>query len=61
MKKTKLWTRNFRLIILVSALGAIGSIAGGFALAFLVNILVRRSRLSGVARATCPNRREPPF
>ncbi len=36
MKKTKLWTRNFRLIILASAIGAIGSIAGGFALAFLV-------------------------
>ena len=32
----KLWTRNFRLVILASAMGTVGSIAGGFALAFLV-------------------------
>lgn len=36
MKTAKLWTRNFRLLILASAMGAIGTIAGGFALAFLV-------------------------
>ena len=36
MKKTKLWTRNFRLVFIASALGTIGSIAGSFALAFLV-------------------------
>lgn len=36
MKKEKLWTRNFRLVILASAMGTVGSIAGGFALAFLV-------------------------
>ena len=36
MNKAKLWTRNFRLVILASALGTIGAIAGGFALAFLV-------------------------
>ena len=35
MKKT-LWTRNFTLVTLASALGAMGGIAGGFALAFLV-------------------------
>lgn len=34
--KQKLWTRNFRLITLASALGAAGGIAGGFALSFLV-------------------------
>ena len=34
--KPKLWTRNFRLVILASALGAVGGIAGGFALSFLV-------------------------
>lgn len=34
--KQKLWTRNFCLITLASALGAAGGIAGGFALSFLV-------------------------
>ncbi|MBR5502137.1 MAG: MFS transporter, partial [Oscillospiraceae bacterium] len=32
----KLWTKNFTLIILATALGAAGAIAGGFALSFLV-------------------------
>lgn len=36
MNTVKLWTRNFRLVILASAMGTLGSIAGGFALAFLV-------------------------
>lgn len=36
MKEVKLWTRNFRLVILASAIGTVGAIAGGFALAFLV-------------------------
>ena len=36
MKTVKLWTRNFRLVILASAIGTVGAIAGGFALAFLV-------------------------
>lgn len=36
MKTAKLWTRNFRLVILASAIGAVGAIAGDFALAFLV-------------------------
>ena len=36
MKTAKLWTRNFRLVILASAIGTVGAIAGGFALAFLV-------------------------
>lgn len=36
MKEVKLWTRNFRLVILASAIGTIGATAGGFALAFLV-------------------------
>ncbi len=36
MNTTKLWTRNFRLVIFASAIGTLGSIAGGFALAFLV-------------------------
>ena len=36
MKTAKLWTRNFRLVILASAMGTIGAIAGSFALAFLV-------------------------
>ena len=36
MKETKLWTRNFRLVILASAIGTIGATTGGFALAFLV-------------------------
>ncbi len=36
MKDAKLWTRNFRLVILASAIGTVGAIAGGFALAFLV-------------------------
>lgn len=36
MNTAKLWTRNFRLVILASAIGTVGSIAGGFALSFLV-------------------------
>ena len=36
MNTTKLCTRNFRLVIFASAIGTLGSIAGGFALAFLV-------------------------
>ena len=36
MNTTKLWTKNFRLVIFASAIGTLGSIAGGFALAFLV-------------------------
>ena len=36
MSTAKLWTRNFRSVILASAMGTLGSIAGGFALAFLV-------------------------
>lgn len=36
MSTAKFWTRNFRLVILASAMGTLGSIAGGFALAFLV-------------------------
>ena len=35
MKKT-LWTKNFTLVTVSSALGAVGGIAGGFALSFLV-------------------------
>ena len=38
MKENKptLWTRNFKLVTVASALGAAGGIAGGFALSFLV-------------------------
>lgn len=38
MKKTqpRLWSRNFCLLILATVLGTAGSIAGGFALSFLV-------------------------
>ena len=36
MSTAKLWTRNFRLVILASAMGTLGSIAGGFAVAFVV-------------------------
>ena len=36
MAATTLWTRDFTLVTVASALGAIGSIAGGFALSFLV-------------------------
>ena len=36
MKEAKLWTRNFLLVILASAIGTVGALAGGFALAFLV-------------------------
>ena len=39
MKKqntTRLWTKNFSLVTLASALGCAGGIAGGFALSFLV-------------------------
>ena len=35
MQKT-LWTKNFTLVTVSSALGAVGGIAGGFALSFLV-------------------------
>ncbi len=35
MQRT-LWTKNYTLLMLASALGAIGGIAGGFALSFLV-------------------------
>lgn len=34
--KNRLWTRNFTLVTVASALGAMGGIAGGFALSFLV-------------------------
>lgn len=34
--QNKLWTKNFTLLILATTLGSIGSIAGGFALSFLV-------------------------
>ena len=34
--KNKLWTRNFTLLICATTMGTIGSIAGGFALSFLV-------------------------
>ena len=36
MKTNKLWTRNFRLVILASGMGTLGTIAGSFALSFLV-------------------------
>ena len=36
MTTTKLWNRNFSLVILASTMGTIGGIAGSFALAFLV-------------------------
>ena len=36
MKNKTLWTRNFTTIILASAIGAIGNVAGSFALSFLV-------------------------
>lgn len=36
MKKPLLFNRNFSLVTLASALGAVGGIAGGFALSFLV-------------------------
>ena len=38
MKKptVQLWTRNFTLVTLATALGAAGGIAGGFALSFQV-------------------------
>ena len=36
MNTVKLWTRNFRLVILASSIGTLGAIAGGFALSFLV-------------------------
>lgn len=35
-KKPTLWTRNFTLVTLATVLGAMGGIAGGFALSFLV-------------------------
>ena len=34
--KKNLWTKNFTLVTTASALGAVGGIAGGFALSFLV-------------------------
>ncbi len=36
MKTVRLWTRNFRLVILASSIGTLGTIAGSFALSFLV-------------------------
>ena len=36
MKTNKLWTQNFRLVILASGMGTLGTIAGSFALSFLV-------------------------
>lgn len=36
MNKTKLWTRNFSLLICATALGAVGGITGSYALSFLV-------------------------
>ena len=36
METTKLWNRNFSLVILASTMGTIGGITGSFALAFLV-------------------------
>lgn len=36
MMKDTLWTKNFTLLTVSSALGAVGGIAGGFALSFLV-------------------------
>lgn len=35
-KKTTIWTKNFCLVTLATILGAVGGIAGGFALSFLV-------------------------
>lgn len=35
-EKSTLWTKNFTLVTIASALGAAGGIAGGFALSFLV-------------------------
>ena len=32
----KLWTKNFTLIIVATTLGAMGGVAGNFALSFLV-------------------------
>lgn len=32
--QTKLWNRNFTLLIAATGLGAIGGIAGGFAMSF---------------------------
>lgn len=34
--QTKLWNRNFTLLIAATGLGAVGGIAGGFAMSFLV-------------------------
>ena len=34
--KNRLWTRNFTLLITATGLGAVGGIAGGFAMSFLV-------------------------
>lgn len=36
MKKTVLWSRNFRLLMCSSSMGAIGGIAGSYAMSFLV-------------------------
>lgn len=36
MNKPKLWARNFSLLICATALGAVGGIAGNYALSFLV-------------------------
>ncbi len=55
MKTAKLWTRNFRLVILASAMGTIGAIAGSFALAFLV------FDETGSTFGIRPDRRHPAF
>ena len=34
--KTRLWTRNFTLLIIATVLGSAGGVASGFALSFLV-------------------------
>ena len=36
MKETKLWSRNFSLLMCATTLGAIGGIAGSYAMGFLV-------------------------
>lgn len=36
MKKPTLWTRNYKILTCASVLGAIGGIAGNYALSFLV-------------------------
>ena len=41
MNTVKLWTRNFRLVILASAMGTLGSIVGGFALASALIVAIQ--------------------